>query len=230
MSGQLSWSAIDARLGTLHGFETKDPVRKWCDGGAREREGPLQPRLYGDLIRSRDACRADLEEARAQNAALQATIGRLAAHDRELRAQHDSHSTDELGRLDHEVLALRSKLDAALKQNAELTAALEAKCTALSEGQAYWRALGHTHNQTFASMSAEIRDLRAQLGDAPSPLRRELDELKDRTTCTVCLAAPRDTVWLPCLHFALCQACATPLNACPICNAKKAAQMTLFLS
>lgn len=52
----------------------------------------------------------------------------------------------------------------------------------------------------------------------------------DSTTCVVCMAAPRDTVLVPCKHVCLCHACAQQLHECPVCKTPIAQTERIYLS
>lgn len=71
------------------------------------------------------------------------------------------------------------------------------------------------------------RKQQAALGEARAE-RAALD------SCTICLAARRDSVLLPCGHFAFCAACATRLvdmeESCPLCRERPVDTQTIYLS
>lgn len=71
--------------------------------------------------------------------------------------------------------------------------------------------------------SSELIDLREV--DAPKPinveeLRKENARLKLEVTCIKCHSAKVQTLFLPCRHLVVCEACGEPMNDCIHCNAK----------
>ena len=46
------------------------------------------------------------------------------------------------------------------------------------------------------------------------------EQLEDTVNCTICMAAPRTVLFLPCKHFICCAACAAELRSqdCPHCR------------
>lgn len=70
---------------------------------------------------------------------------------------------------------------------------------------------------------------RARLNSEISKLKRDyrilnekLEDEKDRTTCRICFARPRDVLPLPCMHFDYCHVCLHQYqrlrNLCPTCR------------
>ena len=53
---------------------------------------------------------------------------------------------------------------------------------------------------------------------APSLSSTTKDHRDETTVCVVCMEAERDSVFLPCMHYAACIACGTQLSDCPICR------------
>ena len=82
-------------------------------------------------------------------------------------------------------------------------------------------ALARAEPHALADLSLEqITSLGGQLKEAvdrcdayEKSLRQKLNE------CTICYDAPRQGVFVPCGHWALCQGCASRVMLCPICQA-----------
>ena len=74
---------------------------------------------------------------------------------------------------------------------------------ALSSEPGYWAGLA-------------ARAAGGAVADEPPP---PAGEARDRLECTVCMAAERSVLFVPCGHAAACAGCAAELDECPICRA-----------
>ena len=51
-------------------------------------------------------------------------------------------------------------------------------------------------------------------------LKTEVDYLKSKYECCVCMKEQKNVILEPCLHFSICEHCLTKLTECPICRKK----------
>ena len=51
------------------------------------------------------------------------------------------------------------------------------------------------------------------------PSAHAVFENADEAECVICMAAEKDTVFVPCYHYYCCSTCAQHVKACPICRA-----------
>ena len=49
-------------------------------------------------------------------------------------------------------------------------------------------------------------------------LIEEMERMKERHTCKICMDAQVKVVFLPCTHMATCSGCAVALSQCPMCR------------
>ena len=56
------------------------------------------------------------------------------------------------------------------------------------------------------------------------------EEARDQIECTVCMAAERSVLFVPCGHAAACAGCAAELEECPICRAAIVTKHAMNLS
>ena len=59
---------------------------------------------------------------------------------------------------------------------------------------------------------------------------QQREEARDRLECTVCMAAERSVLFVPCGHAAACAGCAAELAECPICRAAIVTKHAMNLS
>jgi len=74
---------------------------------------------------------------------------------------------------------------------------------------------GHLVRAVKMSSSDQFKDVEKQLYEKDN----ELDEIKRKTICQMCLKSPRDALATPCMHFLYCQGCLGSKKTCPACNA-----------
>ncbi|CAK0807067.1 unnamed protein product, partial [Prorocentrum cordatum] len=66
--------------------------------------------------------------------------------------------------------------------------------------------------------------------DLAESLRRVSAELEGRAKCCVCREEDREVVLNPCMHLALCRACAERVALCPICRREVMSHMHVTIS
>ena len=59
----------------------------------------------------------------------------------------------------------------------------------------------------------------AKVKQEKGAVEQKLEAAQDRLECTVCMAAERSVLFLPCSHVVACGGCAAQLEECPMCRA-----------
>ncbi|CAK0807066.1 unnamed protein product, partial [Prorocentrum cordatum] len=75
--------------------------------------------------------------------------------------------------------------------------------------------------------NARLHQLQRDLAES---LRRVSAELEGRAKCCVCREEDREVVLNPCMHLALCRACAERVALCPICRREVMSHMHVTIS
>ena len=65
-----------------------------------------------------------------------------------------------------------------------------------------------------------LKEVKKEKVAAQSAQAAAEEQLEDTVNCTICMAAPRTVLFLPCKHFLCCAACAAglPRQQCPNCR------------
>ena len=75
--------------------------------------------------------------------------------------------------------------------------------------------------KAVAKLSPALKALQAATDDTAGKLiqaqMRQIEELKDRIDCVVCMTRQRAILFQPCNHFVVCATCETG-DACPVCS------------
>jgi hypothetical protein len=219
---------------SIHLWQRLVQHRAWAE--AAEAEEARLAEQYGAHARAARAERARLVDrvAKVECAARDAleTADRLAAQ----TARAEAAETEQT-RLAVIAEQYREHAEDDEAERARLTARVAELERALSDEQ---------RSRRIAELSAAVAVKRARLDNATAAKAvakadaRTASELDDAQTCLVCMAAPRQMLYQPCLHLAVCSGCndklvrhatddlsvaarrrglaAKPL--CPICRAK----------
>ena len=51
-------------------------------------------------------------------------------------------------------------------------------------------------------------------------LKTEVENIKSKYECCVCMKEQKNVILEPCLHFSICEQCLSKLSECPVCRKK----------
>ncbi|XP_069131320.1 putative inhibitor of apoptosis [Argopecten irradians] len=77
-------------------------------------------------------------------------------------------------------------------------------------------------------IEANIKQKKAE--DERIQREAEIEDLRMRLKCKVCLENELEMVFLPCCHLCTCVDCETLLTKCPICREQKTGKITVCIS
>jgi hypothetical protein len=75
-------------------------------------------------------------------------------------------------------------------------------------------------NLHLHQLYAEEQQQNASLRQFNSVLQKRIEVLTKKTLCVVCHKNPRNTVFMPCLHFISCEFCIAKTTQCLTCGQK----------
>jgi len=115
------------------------------------------------------------------------------------------------GRLDEEVGRLTDELEPS-------ETVLEPRTSQLSREPETDGGLAESETHRLESELADARAAKEGAENALEAALRQTEKENERKLCSICLAADRQILFLPCRHVCCCQSCASTLQLCPICR------------
>jgi len=124
---------------------------------------------------------------------------------------------------------LRMELEAAhqssmMQLRTQLTQVTEEYQSSIQEHQGSMQQLESQHQSSIQGHQSLIQQLESQSKLA----QQEIDQLRAKTECAVCLDGERDAVLFPCMHASCCHKCSASLEQCPQCRSPVTKMLRIY--